>query len=311
MEADLKRTAEALLFAAPEPLSLSRMQAIIPRCDRRALREALTELGRDYDEGGHAFQLLEIGGGWRIVTRPEYARRIEALLKGQRRVRLSRASLESVAVVAYRQPCTRVDVEAVRGVSCGGSLATLLERGLIRITGRAETLGRPLLYGTTDEFLSHLGINKLSDLPQLAEIESLLQPLDEEAEQASPVPSGERQDRLVQGMESIAELIGESQVPDLIEDAEGNGNGSGPLPEMITVEQDDEGEHADLLEAGRTEEVEQLCETEGEEIVEEAVAAAAGANGGDGAADGTLALIARALEPKSDTSAETSEVEES
>lgn len=295
MEADLKRTVEALLSAAPESLSLNRMQSIIPRCERRALRAALAELAADYDKGEHAFQLAEMGGGWRIVTRPEYARRIEAMLKGQRRVRLSRAALECLAVVAYRQPCTRVDVEAVRGVNSGGSLATLTERGMIRITGRAETLGRPLLYTTTESFLSHLGINDLADLPQLAEIEALLTPRDEDGEVETLMPGEERRDRLVAGMESIAELMIESAAP-----AADNGNGTGQEDEWPEQESPDlaaaevlvaeEPEHAALLKAGLEEDVEQLCEGVEPELAEAAAAAAAG--------EGTLAMIAKALEPE-------------
>jgi segregation and condensation protein B len=214
MDSDMKRTVEALLFAAPEPLSLGRLQSILPAAERRDVQAILTSLAADYDAAEHAFQLAELGGGWRIVTRPHYAERIEELLRGQRRVRLSRASLETLAVVAYRQPCTRVDVEAVRGVNCGGSLATLVERGLIRIHGRAETLGRPLLYGTTAEFLAFLGVNNLDDLPRLAEIEALLRPrpADGEQDEDSPVPLGERRERLLVGMDALTTLIAESDL---------------------------------------------------------------------------------------------------
>lgn len=239
MSVDLKRTVEALLFAAPEPLALSRLQAILPAVERRALQAILGELAADYDAAGHAFELSELGGGWRIVTRPEYAARIEELLRGQRRVRLTRASLETLAVVSYRQPCTRVDVEAVRGVNCGGSLATLMERGLLRITGRAETLGRPLLYGTTAEFLAFLGVNSLDELPRLAEIEALLAPADAEGE--SPVPAGERRERLLEGVDLLETLLGERALADAepelaaaaavwrssLDGAEGDGEGDG------------------------------------------------------------------------------------
>jgi len=211
MTADLKRTVEALLFAAPEPISLGRMQAVIPHCDRRSLRAAIDELRRDYDAAGHAFELAEIAGGWRIMTRPDYTRRIEAMLKGERRVRLSRAALEVLAVVAYRQPCTRVDVDDVRGVNSGGALATLIERGLLRIAGRAESLGRPLLYATTDVFLGHLGLNALEDLPNLAEIEALLASAQKPDE--SPLAPDERRLRLVESMDQIAEVMGDLEAP--------------------------------------------------------------------------------------------------
>ncbi len=225
MEADVKRTVEALLFASPVPLSLSRLQGIIPRSDRRSMREAVETLRDEYDAAGHAFQLEEIAGGWRVMTRPDYTRVIEEMMRGQRRVRLSKPALEVLAVVAYRQPCTRVDVESVRGVNCGGPLATLIERGMLRIMGRAETLGRPLLYGTTDEFLSHLGVNRLEDLPQLSEIEALLS----SGENGDgPVAPEERRVRLLEGMESIADMIGAGEES---EPAGGNGNGDSPPPE--------------------------------------------------------------------------------
>ncbi|MCP4548799.1 MAG: SMC-Scp complex subunit ScpB [bacterium] len=214
MDSDLKRLVEALLFAAPEPLSLERIKSIIPRSDKRTLRATIAELVAEYDEQEHAFQLVEIGGGWRITTRSEYSRLIEEMLKGQRKVRLSKPALEVLSVVSYRQPCTRVDVEDVRGVNCGGSLATLLERGMVRITGRAETLGRPLLYGTTDEFLSYMGINSIEDLPNLTEIEALLAvPRDERVED-TPIAAEERRLRLVEGMESISEIMGVDDAPE-------------------------------------------------------------------------------------------------
>ncbi|MCB1161831.1 MAG: SMC-Scp complex subunit ScpB [Candidatus Krumholzibacteriia bacterium] len=292
MEADLKRTVEALLFASPEPLSLPQLQSILPSTDRKGLRAILAELAADYDAAGHAFQLSELGGGWRVLTRPEHARHIETLLKGQRRVRLSRASLECLAVVAYRQPCTRVDVEAVRGVNCGGSLATLMERNLIRITGRAETLGRPLLYSTSEEFLSHLGINSLEELPKLTEIEALLNTREDEED--SSVPADARRERLVEGMDAIAaviaeqrEALGEAQdiVPEDdaeaegdVEDAAVDGEGASELPE-----------HRAVMDAALAEERAELAEAPAMAMA--AVAAAAG-NGG-----GTLSRLARALTP--------------
>jgi len=207
MSMDLKRTVEALLFASPEPLPLGRMQMVIPGADKRGLRAVLEELAAEYESAGHAFQLRELGGGWRIMTRAEHARKIESLLKSQRRVRLSRAALESLAVVAYRQPCTRFEVEQVRGVGSGSALSTLLEKELVRIMGRAETVGKPLLYGTTDEFLSHIGLNRIEELPDMGEIESLLVTEDAERETQSLVPE-ERRRRLLEGVDRIGEMIG-------------------------------------------------------------------------------------------------------
>jgi len=149
------------------------------------------------------------------VTRPEHSRVIQEMLKGQRRVRLSKAAFEVLAVIAYRQPCTRVDIENVRGVNCGGPLATLHERGLVRITGRAETLGRPLLYATTDEFLAHLGINDLQDLPRMSEIQELLR----------PEPEGDEQEPLAAHRRALLEQA--AGIDALVAQAGGNGNGNG------------------------------------------------------------------------------------
>jgi segregation and condensation protein B len=207
MSMDLKRTVEALLFASPEPLPLGRLQSVVGDIDKRGLRAVLSELQTDYEEAGHAFQLREMGGGWRILTRSEHSRRIEDLLKSQRRVRLSRAALESLAVVAYRQPCTRFEVEQVRGVGSGSALSTLLEKELVKIMGRAESVGKPLLYGTSEEFLSHIGLNKLEDLPDMSEIESLLATEESERE-AQPIVPEERRRRLLEGVDRIGEMIG-------------------------------------------------------------------------------------------------------
>ena len=288
MAADMKRIVEALLFASPEPLSLSRLKSIVPRSDKRKLRVALDELRGDYDEAGHAFQLCEIGGGWRIVTRPEYSKKIEEMLKGQRRVRLSKPALECLSVIAYRQPATRIDVEKVRGVNCGGSMSTLLERGLIRISGRAETLGRPLLYGTSDAFLAYLGINSIEDLPQMVEIESLLTSGQGEEEGATVAPE-ERRERLYASMETIAEVIAEAQPPDGDGDGNGNGNGKSAAESLAPRETQEE-----------------LVEAAAAELATEAVPEV-GAESGDSLESAQIlefAPIAGRIEPESEPEAE-------
>ena len=127
-----------------------------------------------YEEDGRAFTIVEFGGGYSISTRPEHATLVRKLFKGRRKQRLSRASLEALAIVAYKQPVTRLEIEEIRGVAASGVLGTLLERDLIQIVGRAETLGHPLLYGTTRELLDYLGLKHVRELPQLSELEDLL-----------------------------------------------------------------------------------------------------------------------------------------
>ena len=248
MSMDLKRTVEALLFASPEPLPLGRIQAIVPGSDRRGLREALEELRDEYEEQGRSFQLAEIGGGWRVLTRSEHSRSIEKMLQTTRRVRLSRAALECLAVIAYRQPCTRFDVDQVRGVNSGGAISTLLEKNMVKITGRAESVGRPLLYATTEDFLSHLGINGLEDLPQLSEIEALLRPPEGE-DLESPLVPEERRQRLLAGVDRIEEMMGAASEPDVPSKPEEDSTGAAPVSDSA------EADIEELLRRGREEEL--------------------------------------------------------
>jgi len=139
-------------------------------------RRALGELRDHYQQEGHGIELAEIAGGWQITTLPMFAEAIERAAFGARPARLSAAALEVLAIVAYRQPVGRAEIEDIRGVSCGGVLRMLLERGLLDVAGRAEGLGRPLLYATTPEFLELLGLADLTDLPRTEELSVALRP---------------------------------------------------------------------------------------------------------------------------------------
>jgi segregation and condensation protein B len=165
---------EALLFATDVPLGLDRIQSLTALKDRKSVRNAIEMLRAGYDADGRAFTVVEFGGGYSISTRPEHATLVRKLFKGRRKQRLTRASLEALAIVAYKQPVTRLEIEEIRGVAASGVLGTLLERDLIHIVGRAESLGHPLLYGTTRTLLDYLGLNHVRELPQLSELEDLL-----------------------------------------------------------------------------------------------------------------------------------------
>jgi segregation and condensation protein B len=171
----MRRDLEALLFAADEPLSLSKLAVFFPDVDREALRNAVGELREEYDRDEHAFTVVEFGGGFSIATRPEYAPVVKKLFRGRRKLRLSKASLEVLSIIAYKQPVTRLEIEEIRGVSASGVLGTLMERELVQIVGRAEGLGNPLLYGTTRTFLDYLGLRDLKELPKLSELADLLE----------------------------------------------------------------------------------------------------------------------------------------
>jgi segregation and condensation protein B len=200
----LKPLLEALLLVAREPLSLDRLASVIDVVPKGEIGQALRSLQEEYDQAERGLQVVLVAGGYQLVTRPEYGSWIKRLDKSKSAPKLSRSALESLAIISYKQPIVRSEIEAIRGVETSGVLRTLLERKLVRIVGRKDMPGRPILYGTTKIFLQHFGLRDLSDLPPLREFKEL-----GEAEQAS-LPVGD--DPLV---------LRTSQ-----DDPEGNGNGS-------------------------------------------------------------------------------------
>ncbi len=164
---------EALLFVADEPLTPDQVSGIFGDRDADDVRAMVQVLNGRYGSEGSALRVEEVAGGFRLTTRPDLAEWVQRLNR-VRPARLSRAALETLAVIAYRQPLTKAEIEGVRGVSADGVLRTLLERELIRIVGRKPEPGRPILYGTTRAFLEHFGFKDLTDLPTLREIEELL-----------------------------------------------------------------------------------------------------------------------------------------
>jgi len=158
---------EALLFASDTPIEAARIQEVLDLDSAAAARELVDALARRLDGDGRALQLIEVGGGFRLVTRPEVAPWLIKLQRSKTRSRLSRPALETLAIIAYRQPVSRPDVDAVRGVNSEGVLDNLLERRMIRIAGRRDSPGRPFLYETTREFLVAFGLRDLSDLPKV------------------------------------------------------------------------------------------------------------------------------------------------
>lgn len=171
-EQKLKSILEAILFAASEPISMEQFQDALPEVGKRAIRKALTALQDDYQQIDRSFHLVEIANGYQVCTRPEYSEWIQKFYTRQVRVTLSPSALETLAIVAYKQPITRADVAAIRGVNSDSVLNSLVEKRLVRITGRKE--GRALLFSTTDEFLQQFGLKDASDLPSLDEIDELL-----------------------------------------------------------------------------------------------------------------------------------------
>jgi segregation and condensation protein B len=168
----LAKLLEAALFASAVPVPLDDLRAIATHADdgESTLDDALTELREHYDTDGHGVELVEVAGGWQILTRPEYTEAIERAQLARRPQRLSAAALETLAIIAYRQPIERGEIEEIRGVGAGAILKSLHERGLIDVVGRGEGLGRPLLYGTTPAFLEQFALRHLEELPRADEL---------------------------------------------------------------------------------------------------------------------------------------------
>ncbi len=161
---------EAAVFAAPRPVTVEELQTLEPDASLDEVRQALDQLREHYDFDGHGVELVEMAGGFQILSRPVFAAAIERAQLNTRTPRLSGAMLETLATIAYRQPVGRAEIEDIRGVSAAGVLRNLQERGLIEVVGRSEALGRPLLYGTTPMFLELLGLADLNNLPRVEEL---------------------------------------------------------------------------------------------------------------------------------------------
>lgn len=169
----LKGILEALLFVTAEPIPVTRFLALLGAVTKQDVDLALASLAQDYEQEGRGLQLAEVAGGYRIVTKAEFAPWLKRLEKVKSPSKLSRSALESLAIIAYKQPIVRAEVEQIRGVETSGVIRTLLERKLVRIVGRKEEPGRPIMYGTTKFFLEHFGLRDLSQLPPLREFKEL------------------------------------------------------------------------------------------------------------------------------------------
>ena len=233
LEPDRLAILEALLFVAEEPLPLAKLQEILADAGPAETDASLRDLAVRLENQGRGLLVQEVAGGFRLTTRPDVHAWIQKLQQ-VKPTRLSRAALETLAIIAYRQPITRAEIEAIRGVAVDGVLRTLLERELVRMMGRKAEAGRPMLYGTSQQFLEHFGLRELGDLPTLREINELIgitetgAEIDAPAESTQPITvgtpiAGERESvegpqRVVAGPAAAAEpcpVDGERTRPDL------------------------------------------------------------------------------------------------
>lgn len=189
---ELAAVLEALLFVSPEPVSLSRLVTAVGSVSKAEVEQALTRLEQDLAQDNRGIQLVKLAGGYRLVTKAEYAPWLKRLDKAKAAQKLSRSALESLAIIAYKQPLVRAEIEDIRGVETSGVLRTLLERKLVRIVGRKEVPGRPIMYGTTKFFLEHFGLQDIAQLPplrefkELGEAEQALLPMEQEEASLEP-----------------------------------------------------------------------------------------------------------------------------
>ncbi len=173
---DLKNIIEAIIFASTEPLPIERIVECIQKEDigAKTVKEAIDRLNKHYQEVQHTLRIVKLAGGYQFATHPQYDKWVSRLFKSKAEKKLSQSSLEVLAIVAYRQPITRSEIEKIRGVNADWTIRSLMEKNLITVVGREDAPGKPLLFGTTKAFLEHFGLFEISELPKLKEIEDIL-----------------------------------------------------------------------------------------------------------------------------------------
>lgn len=169
-DADLDSRLEALLMTADHPLSIAKLLDLLDGTTKKDINAALERLNAIYDDSFRSFRAVQVAGGWQIMTLPEFAELLDAAHKSRSTSRLSPAAMETLAIIAYKQPILRADIEAIRGVASGEVTRGLMDRSLVKIVGRAEVLGRPMLYGTTTKFLEVFGLASVRDLPKVEDL---------------------------------------------------------------------------------------------------------------------------------------------
>jgi len=170
-EQSLEREVEALLFASDTPLSAAKLAALTGAASSRRILSAIGSLSTFYRDSRRSYMIVEVAGGYQLTTCPEFSNTLSRLFKGKKKSKLTQPALETLAIIAYKQPIGRMQIEAIRGVSCDGVIATLMERELISISGRGDGIGRPFLYSTTKKFLEYLGLRDFGELPSFEELE--------------------------------------------------------------------------------------------------------------------------------------------
>lgn len=209
-DVELRPIVEALLFVATEPLSLDRLRDLLDGVERSRLSAAIDDLREIYRRGNHGLAIVEVGGGYEMVTVGEAAPWIRKMAATKSAPRLSKPALETLAIVAYKQPLTRPEIEAIRGVDVAGVVKTLMDRRLVKIVGRKDVAGRPMMFGTTKEFLQAFGLKDLSDLPTLRDFAEIARASDSAIDASSEMARDESSDvELVDNGETVVVAVDE------------------------------------------------------------------------------------------------------
>jgi len=181
----IKGTIEALLFTSEKPVVLEQIKDVLEGSDTQTIRAMINSLQKEYEERKSGISIVEIAGGYQMLTNSDYAMYVKKFYRSSHKEKLSKPALETLAIVAYKQPVSRLDIELIRGVNCDGVVVHLLSKGLIKIIGRKDVPGRPYLYGTTKQFLEYFGLKSLEDLPKLEDFSSLQEPSGQEIKDES------------------------------------------------------------------------------------------------------------------------------
>ncbi len=202
----LKNHIEALIFCAVKPLKIAEIRACLnemfaAEVSEEDIKTSIQQLTEQYEDDQYSFQVYHLGGGYQFLTKPAYQASLSILLKQQSNKRLSTAAMETLSIIAYKQPVTKAVVEQIRGVGCDYAIQKLLEKSLVEIKGKDESIGRPLLYGTTEFFMQYFGINKISDLPmpkdferkenEIGQFSAEDSSIDSDSHEASPDPDSD------------------------------------------------------------------------------------------------------------------------
>ena len=219
---ELKKVIEALLFVSDKPLLTREIKAVIKEDlpENVKIEDIMQELQQEYVQLNRAFELKFVADGWTFATKPQYSPWIKKLLKEKTILKLSPSAMEVLAIIAYKQPITRAEIDNIRGVDCGGVLDTLTDRKFVKIVGRKESLGRPLLYGTTQEFLRHFGLSHLSELPIIENAEAVTG--SSEKVQELPFENSEENGAVLQQQESIQENVNKTVEENAVENKQEN-----------------------------------------------------------------------------------------